>query len=47
VHLEIKPLPRGQGFEFIDNISGGVVPRQYIPAVEHGVQEYMQHLWQR
>ena len=41
VHLEIKPLPRGQGFEFIDNISGGVVPRQYIPAVEHGVREYM------
>jgi len=42
VHIEIKPLARGQGFEFIDNISGGVVPRQYIPAVEHGVQEYMQ-----
>lgn len=42
VHLEIKPLPRGDGFEFIDKISGGVVPRQYIPAVEHGVQEYMQ-----
>lgn len=42
VHLDIKPLPRGQGFEFIDKISGGVVPRQYIPAVEHGVQEYMQ-----
>jgi len=41
VHLDIKPLPRGQGFEFIDKITGGVVPRQYIPAVEHGVQEYM------
>ena len=41
VHLEIKPLPRGEGFEFIDRITGGVVPRQYIPAVEHGVQEYM------
>lgn len=41
VHLEIKPLPRGQGFEFVDKITGGVVPRQYIPAVEHGVQEYM------
>jgi len=41
VHLEIKPLPRGKGFEFIDNISGGVVPRQYIPAVEHGVREYL------
>jgi elongation factor G len=42
VHLDIKPLPRGQGFEFVDKITGGVVPRQYIPAVEHGVQEYMQ-----
>jgi elongation factor G len=41
VHLEIKPLPRGKGFEFVDNISGGVVPRQYIPAVEHGVKEYL------
>jgi len=41
VHLDIKPLPRGEGFEFIDKITGGVVPRQYIPAVEHGVQEYM------
>jgi elongation factor G len=41
VHLEVKPLPRGKGFEFVDNISGGVVPRQYIPAVEHGVKEYL------
>jgi elongation factor G len=42
VHLEIKPLARGEGFAFVDKITGGVVPRQYIPAVEHGVQEYMQ-----
>lgn len=41
VHLDIKPLPRGKGFEFVDKISGGVVPRQYIPAVEHGVKEYL------
>jgi elongation factor G len=41
VHLEIKPVARGAGFEFIDKISGGVVPRQYIPAVETGVKEYM------
>jgi len=41
VHLEIKPRKRGEGFEFVDNISGGVVPRQYIPAVEAGVKEYM------
>jgi elongation factor G len=41
VHLEIKPRKRGEGFEFVDKISGGVVPRQYIPAVETGVKEYM------
>lgn len=41
VHLEIKPAARGEGFAFIDKISGGVVPRQYIPAVETGVKEYM------
>lgn len=40
VHLDIKPLPRGNGIEFSESISGGVVPRQYIPAVEHGVKEY-------
>ena len=35
--LEIKPLPRGSGFKFEDRITGGVVPRNYIPAVEEGV----------
>ncbi len=39
VHLEIKPLPRGSGFAFGDSISGGVVPKNYIPAVEKGVVE--------
>ena len=38
VHLEIWPQPRGAGFSFEDRISGGAVPRQYIPAVEKGVQ---------
>ncbi len=41
VHLDIKPLPRGTGFEFSDVIRGGVVPKQYIPAVEIGVKEFM------
>lgn len=42
VHIEIAPLERGSGFVFADRITGGVVPKQYIPAVEAGVREYMQ-----
>ena len=41
VHLDIKPLPRGSGFDFNSTITGGVVPKQYIPAVENGVKDYM------
>ena len=41
VVLEIKPLPRGAGFEFTDTITGGVVPKQYIPSVEHGIRDYL------
>ena len=37
VVIDIKPLPRGSGFAFDDKISGGVVPRNYIPSVEEGV----------
>jgi elongation factor G len=37
VHLRIQPLPRGGGFKFLDEVKGGVVPNQYIPAVEKGV----------
>jgi elongation factor G len=37
VHLRIEPLPRGEGFKFLDEVKGGVVPNQYIPAVEKGV----------
>ncbi len=39
VVLEVKPLPRGTGFVFSDTITGGVVPKNYIPAVEAGVRE--------
>ncbi len=43
VVLEIKPLPRGSGFKFEDRITGGVVPRNYIPAVEEGVLDALKH----
>jgi elongation factor G len=43
VVLDIKPLPRNAGFAFEDRITGGVVPRNYIPAVEEGVRDAMQH----
>ncbi len=41
VHLEIRPMPRGGGFEFSDRIVGGSVPKQYIPSVETGVRNYL------
>ena len=41
VVIDIKPLPRGSGFEFSEAITGGVVPKQYIPAVENGVKDYL------
>jgi elongation factor G len=39
--LDIEPLPRGSGFEFVDRIVGGVIPGQYRPAVEKGIVEAM------
>jgi len=41
VVLEIRPVPRGSGFRFTDSITGGVVPKNYISAVEEGVTEYL------
>ncbi len=41
VYLRVEPLPRGAGFEFVDQVKGGVIPSQYIPAVEKGVREVL------
>lgn len=41
VHLKMEPQPRGQGFEFVDAVVGGVIPSKFIPAVEKGVRESM------
>lgn len=41
VYIKFEPLPRGGGFEFVDAITGGVIPGKFIPAVEKGVREAM------
>ena len=41
VFLELEPMERGSGFQFLDGIKGGAIPKQYIPAVEAGVKEAM------
>jgi elongation factor G len=43
VVLDIRPMPRGAGFSFEDKITGGVVPRNYIPSVEEGVIDALRH----
>ncbi len=42
VFLRAEPLPRGEGFEFVDNIVGGVIPSQFIPAVEKGIKQVLE-----
>jgi len=41
ITIEVKPLPRGTGFTFTDSVVGGAIPRNYIPAVEEGVRDYL------
>lgn len=41
VYLRVEPLDRGQGFEFVDEVVGGAIPSQYIPAVEKGVRQLL------
>jgi elongation factor G len=41
VYLKVEPLPRGAGFEFVDQVKGGTIPTQFIPAVEKGVREVL------
>ncbi len=42
VAIRVSPLQRGEGFRFVDEVVGGVIPRQFIPAVEKGVRQVMQ-----
>ncbi len=41
VWIEVEPLPRGKGFEFVDLITGGKIPREFIPSVEKGIRDAM------
>ncbi|MCH5313674.1 MAG: elongation factor G [Helicobacter sp.] len=43
VHIRLEPKEPGKGYEFVNNISGGVIPKEYIPAVDKGIQEAMQN----
>ena len=41
VYLRIEPMPRGSGFEFVDQVKGGTIPNQFIPAVQKGVEQVL------
>jgi elongation factor G len=43
VYLSIEPRERGAGFEFVDDTVGGTIPRQFVPAVEKGIREALEH----
>ena len=43
VWLKLEPLEPGEGYEFVDNITGGVIPREFIPSVDKGVEESLQN----
>ncbi len=43
VHIKLEPKEAGSGYEFINEITGGVIPKEYIPAVDKGIQEAMQN----
>jgi elongation factor G len=43
VFLRVEPLARGSGFEFVDEVKGGVIPGQFLPAIEKGVRQAMEH----
>ncbi|HET7844607.1 MAG TPA: elongation factor G [Xanthomonadales bacterium] len=43
VFLRIEPLPRGTGFEFVDEVKGGTIPNQFLPAIEKGVRQVLEH----
>lgn len=43
VHIELEPKEAGTGYEFVNQITGGVIPKEYIPAVDKGIQEAMQN----
>ena len=41
VYLRVEPLPRGAGFEFVDQVKGGAIPNTLIPAVQKGVEQVL------